>query len=175
VVTIPLARRPGGPRSVILALLGGLVAAFGFHLFAGGLIDEFIGGFGAPITQTCSGPLCKVGVGSGMVGVFAGIFVLLIGLGMRRSRGVRVNASGTAGPFVGAAAGPYGGQAGPYGGQAGPYGGGPAGPYTGGQPGPFGSGQPGPFGGGQAGPFGGGQAGPFGGGSANPPAGGPAV
>ena len=40
------------------------------------------GGFGAPVTQTCSGPLCAVGVGSGMVGAFAGILVILIGLAM---------------------------------------------------------------------------------------------
>jgi hypothetical protein len=119
--TIGRARRPGGPRSVTLALLGGLVAAFGFHLFAGGLIDEFLGGFGTPVTQTCTGPLCKVGVGSGTAGIFAG----------------------TTGPFVGA---PYdGGAAGPYGGgPAGPYAGGPAGPYAGGPAGPMGGGAGGP-------------------------------
>jgi hypothetical protein len=145
--TISRARRPGGPRSVILALLGGLVAAFGFHLFAGGLIGQFVGGFGAPVTQTCTGPLCTVGVGSGIVGVFAGVVVLLIGLGMRRSRGVPSTAGATTGPFVGAryggsAAVPYGGSAaGPYGGAAaGPYGGGPAGPYGGGAAGPMGGG-----------------------------------
>lgn len=166
--TISRARRPGGPRSVILALLGGLVAAFGFHLFAGGLIDEFLGGFGTPVTQTCTGPLCTVGVGSGTVGIFAGIILLLIGLGMRRSRGLPSTAGGITGPYAGTAAGPYGGGVGgPYGGGVGgPYGGGVGGPYGGGVGGPYGGGPAGPYGGG-LGPMGGGP-GPMGGGTAGP-------
>ena len=97
--TISRARRPGQGRWVPLGLLGCLVAAFGFHLFVGGLIDEFVGGFGPPVTQTCSGPQCAVGVNSGLVGVFAGIFVFLIGLALRRGRrpSVTTNFGGGAG------------------------------------------------------------------------------
>jgi Pentapeptide repeats (8 copies) len=104
--TLSRARRPGQGRWLPLGLLGCLVAAFGFHLFAGGLIDEFAGGFGAPVSQTCSGPQCAVGVNSGAVGVIAGIFVLLIGLAMRRVRRPSVTTNFGGGAGFGGSGGP---------------------------------------------------------------------
>jgi uncharacterized protein YjbI with pentapeptide repeats len=77
-------RRPLGA-----VLIGSLLAAAGFHLFAGGLISEFVGGFGTPVQQTCSGPLCAVGVASGFVGLFGGIVLLLVGFGVRGWSGRR--------------------------------------------------------------------------------------
>jgi uncharacterized protein YjbI with pentapeptide repeats len=89
------ARRQGAPGSRTgVALFGCLVLAFGFHLFAGGIIDEFIGQIsGAPVAQACSGPQCPVGVASGPIGLFAGVLVMLIGASLRRGRGMqqRVN------------------------------------------------------------------------------------
>jgi hypothetical protein len=89
------ARRQGvaGSRTGV-ALFGCLTLAFGFHLFAGGIIDEFIGQIsGAPVAQACSGPQCPVGVASGPIGLFAGVLVMLIGASLRRGRGMqqRVN------------------------------------------------------------------------------------
>jgi Pentapeptide repeats (8 copies) len=82
------ARRNGspGPRTGV-ALAGCLLLAFGFHLFAGGVIDEFIGQMtGAPIAQACTGPQCAVGVSSGIVGLIAGIVVMMIGGSLRGGR-----------------------------------------------------------------------------------------
>jgi hypothetical protein len=82
------ARRSGG--RVALSLVGCLVFAFGFHLLAGGIINEFIGQMnGDPVTQTCTGPQCAVGVDSGLIGVFGGIIVLLIGASLIRRRAAR--------------------------------------------------------------------------------------
>jgi hypothetical protein len=81
-------RRNGspGPRTGV-ALAGCLLLAFGFHLFAGGVIDEFIGQMtGAPIAQACTGPQCAVGVSSGIVGLIAGIVVMMIGGSLRGGR-----------------------------------------------------------------------------------------
>lgn len=82
---------PGGPTRrvrppgvvLIRGLIGALVVAIGFHLFAGGLIDQIVGSFGPPLAQLCTGPLCKVGVASGFAGLFAGVFVALAGFGIR--------------------------------------------------------------------------------------------
>ena len=81
-------RRNGspGPRTGV-ALAGCLLLAFGFHLFAGGIIDEFIGQMtGAPIAQACAGPQCAVGVSSGIVGLIVGIVVMMIGGSLRGGR-----------------------------------------------------------------------------------------
>jgi hypothetical protein len=83
------ARRLGarGPQTGV-ALAGCLLLAFGFHLFAGGIIDEFIAQMsGAPITQACSGPQCAVGVSSGFIGLFGGIVAMMVGASLRRGRG----------------------------------------------------------------------------------------
>jgi uncharacterized protein YjbI with pentapeptide repeats len=82
------ARRSGspGPRTGV-ALAGCLLLAFGFHLFAGGVIDEFIGQMtGAPVAQACAGPQCAVGVSSGIVGLIGGIVAMMIGGSLRGGR-----------------------------------------------------------------------------------------
>jgi hypothetical protein len=76
------ARVSRGP-GLVRGLLGSVMVAFGFHLFVGGLLDEFVGGFSVPLQQTCSGPLCVVGVASGFFGIFGGIIVAILGFGIR--------------------------------------------------------------------------------------------
>ncbi len=76
-------RRPG--RAVV-AVVGCVLAALGFHLFAGGLISQVLGGSGSPIPQACSGPQCAVGVASGAWAIPVGVFAVIIGLAMRAMR-----------------------------------------------------------------------------------------
>jgi hypothetical protein len=106
--------RGRGPVSLVRGLIGAFVAALGFHLFAGGLIGQVAGAFGPPVTQTCSGPPCVVGVGSGFVGLFVGVFVFLIGMGVRRAGSRFRQPSAAAGTWVSPAdVGPYN-PGGPY-------------------------------------------------------------
>lgn len=86
--TLRKARR-SSPGRLAVAVLGCVLAAFGLHLLAGGLIEEFVGGFGSPVPQACSGPQCAVGIDSGLVGIFAGVFALLFGMAMRARRTAR--------------------------------------------------------------------------------------
>jgi hypothetical protein len=83
-------RRSGSPGARTgVALVGCLLLAFGFHLFAGGIIDELVGLMtGAPVAQACTGPQCAVGVSSGFVGLIAGIVVMMIGGSLRGTRRV---------------------------------------------------------------------------------------
>jgi uncharacterized protein YjbI with pentapeptide repeats len=107
-------------------IVGSLVAALGFHLFLGGLAAEIVGAFGPPLAQTCTtGALCTVGVGSGFIGLFAGVFVILAGFALRR---VRYPAPSYAGMS--------GGPMGPGAMFGGPFGSGPAGPFGSGTGGP---------------------------------------
>lgn len=76
----------GVRQRLVPGLLGALLIALGFHLFVGGLMGVFLPIIGPPVTQTCAGPQCIVGVGSGLFGPVIGVFVLLIGLGVRRAR-----------------------------------------------------------------------------------------
>lgn len=76
-------RRPG--RAVV-AVVGCVLVALGFHLFVGGLIEQFVGGFGSPIPQACSGPQCAVGVSSGLYAIPVGIFAMIFGFAMRAMR-----------------------------------------------------------------------------------------
>lgn len=86
-----MARMPAQPglavgrSGLVRGLLGALVVTVGFHLFVGGLLNEFVGGFGAPVAKICSGPQCAIGVGSGFFGIFGGIIVILAGFGVRRA------------------------------------------------------------------------------------------
>ena len=115
-------------------LIGSLVAALGFHLFLGGLVDEVVSASGPPLAQTCSaGALCTVGVASGFLGLFGGVFVIIAGLAVRR---VRYPAPS----YTGMAGGPV---------DLGPVFGGPPAPGFGR---PFGSGAAGPFDSGTGGP-----------------------
>jgi hypothetical protein len=79
-------RRLRSPIVVLIrGVIGAAVVAVGFHLFAGGLLDQFVGSFGPPLAQTCTGALCKVGVASGVVGIIAGAVVAIVGFGVRRA------------------------------------------------------------------------------------------
>jgi uncharacterized protein YjbI with pentapeptide repeats len=70
----------GSPRALALGIAGALVVALGVHLFLGGLVEGFVGSFGAPVRQTCStGPLCPVGVGFGIFGIWLGVAVVIAG------------------------------------------------------------------------------------------------
>jgi len=81
-----------GNRSVgllVRGLIGSVLAAGGICLFVGGLLGEILSASGPPVTQTCVGALCKVGVASGFIGLFGGVFVAIAGFGIRASGGRR--------------------------------------------------------------------------------------
>jgi len=114
------ARRPAG--LLVRGLTGAFLIAIGFHLFAGGLIDQIVSASGPPLAQTCNaGPLCAVGVAGGFLGLFIGLPVLIAGIVVRAARSsARRELPAAAVSF--SAAGPFGpypqpappGQFGPY-------------------------------------------------------------
>jgi hypothetical protein len=73
----------GFAASLAIGLLGSLVAAFGVHLFLGGMIGTFSFAFDTLATATCSGPQCAVGVNSGTFGLVGGVFVVIAGFFIR--------------------------------------------------------------------------------------------
>lgn len=85
----PSSLRNRGVGRIVISVIGGFVIAAGVHLFLGGLVDEMIGSFGTPVTQTCHGPTCSVGVSSGFVGLFVGVFVVIAGGMIRGASGGR--------------------------------------------------------------------------------------
>ncbi len=99
VMTVP--RNP----AVVLArgIIGAVIIAIGFHLFIGGLLDEILSATGPPLAQLCTGPLCKVGVASGFLGVFIGVPVMLVGFAVRSvgtsTRRATPTAAGQFGPY----------------------------------------------------------------------------
>lgn len=70
---------------LVRGLIGSVVVAIGFSLFAGGILGEILSASGPPVAQTCVGTLCKVGVNSGFIGLFGGVFVAIAGFGIRGS------------------------------------------------------------------------------------------
>lgn len=121
-------------------LVGSLVVALGFHLFLGGLIDEIASASGPPVAQTCSaGALCTVGVASGFLGLFGGVFVIIAGFALRRVRYPAPSFTGMSGGPMGP--GPMVGGF-PRPGFGGPLGSGPAGPFDTGTGGPSDLGTP---------------------------------
>jgi len=69
-----------GPGTLATGLAGALIVAVGVHLTVGGFVDLVAGAFGGPIEQTCNtGPLCTIGVQSGFLGAFGGIFAIIGG------------------------------------------------------------------------------------------------
>ena len=82
---------------LVRGLIGALLVAAGFSLFIGGLLGEILSATGPPVTQTCVGALCKVGVASGFIGLFGGVFVVILGFGIRAS-GRRKNQPADFGP-----------------------------------------------------------------------------
>jgi hypothetical protein len=73
----------GRVRGILLGVLGALCVAFGLHMFVGGILGQVVSPFDALTVTTCSGPQCAVGINSGMVGIFVGIFVAIAGFGIR--------------------------------------------------------------------------------------------
>jgi hypothetical protein len=73
----------GMVRGLVLGLLGSLMAAFGLHLFVGGILGQASFAFDGLATTACSGPQCAVGLNSGTLGLTLGIFVVLIGFAVR--------------------------------------------------------------------------------------------
>ncbi|HWF79759.1 MAG TPA: pentapeptide repeat-containing protein [Streptosporangiaceae bacterium] len=70
---------------LVRGLIGSLLVAVGLSLFVGGLLGEILSAAGPPVTQTCVGALCKVGVASGFIGLFGGVVVVIAGFGIRAS------------------------------------------------------------------------------------------
>ena len=92
--------------AMVRGLLGAIVVAVGFSLAIGGFLGEIVSAAGPPVTQTCVGALCKVGVSSGFIGIFGGVVVIIAGFALRaagrRSRNIapaQFSAGGFSGPF----------------------------------------------------------------------------
>jgi hypothetical protein len=75
--------RPGS--LLVRGLIGALLVAIGFSLFVGGILGQILSASGPPVTQTCVGALCKIGVASGFIGLFGGLFIVIAGFGIRAS------------------------------------------------------------------------------------------
>jgi uncharacterized protein YjbI with pentapeptide repeats len=73
----------GIARGLVLGLLAAVLVAFGAHMFVGGILGQATQPFDSLSTTACSGPQCAVGIGSGMLGIFIGIFVVIAGFGVR--------------------------------------------------------------------------------------------
>ncbi|HUD38933.1 MAG TPA: pentapeptide repeat-containing protein [Streptosporangiaceae bacterium] len=91
--------------TMLRGILGSLVVALGFNLCLGGFIGEIISAAGPPVSQTCGGPLCTVGVSSGFIGIFGGVVVIIAGFVLRSVRRntqpANVTPSWSGGPFAG--------------------------------------------------------------------------
>lgn len=91
---------------LVRGVIGSFLAALGLSLFVGGLLGQILSAAGPPVTQTCVGALCKVGVGSGFIGLFGGVLVCIIGFairasGRRSSQPANFGPSMQGGPFIG--------------------------------------------------------------------------
>jgi Pentapeptide repeats (8 copies) len=71
--------------AMVRGLLGAIVVGIGFSLAIGGFLGEVLSAAGPPVAQTCVGALCKVGVSSGFIGIFGGVFVIIAGFALRAS------------------------------------------------------------------------------------------
>lgn len=98
---LAFANAAGNRSGSLLArgLIGSLLVAIGLCLFVGGLLGQILSAAGPPVTQTCVGALCKVGVASGFIGLFGGVFVVIAGFGIRAS-GRRKNQPADFGPSL---------------------------------------------------------------------------
>ncbi len=70
--------------TAIFGVIGAIVVAVGFHLLAGGLLNQVVSSFGPPLAQLCTGALCKVGVAGTTTGIIAGAVIAIVGFGLRR-------------------------------------------------------------------------------------------
>jgi hypothetical protein len=95
--------------TMVRGLIGAVVVAVGFSLAIGGFLGEIVSAAGPPVTQTCVGALCKVGVSSGFIGIFGGIFVIIAGFAIRAAsrRSRAIAAQPYSGGFSGGFSGPF--------------------------------------------------------------------
>lgn len=93
--------------AMVRGLLGAVVVGIGFSLAIGGFLGEVLSAAGPPITQTCEGALCKVGVSSGFIGIFGGVFVIIAGFALRATSRRRVAAVGPQQWSGGISSGPF--------------------------------------------------------------------
>ena len=70
--------------TAIFGVIGAIVVAVGFHVLAGGLLNQVVSSFGPPLAQLCTGALCKVGVAGTTTGIIAGAVIAIVGFGLRR-------------------------------------------------------------------------------------------
>ncbi len=71
---------------MLRGLAGAIVVAVGFNLTVGGFIGEILSAAGPPVSQTCQGALCTVGVSSGFIGLFGGVVLMIAGFVLRSVR-----------------------------------------------------------------------------------------
>jgi uncharacterized protein YjbI with pentapeptide repeats len=91
-------------RSLVRGILGSVIVAFGFNLAIGGFLGEVVSAAGPPVSQTCAGTLCTIGVSSGFIGLFGGIVLMIVGFIVRaakRSQPVTVGTQPVGGSFGG--------------------------------------------------------------------------
>jgi len=72
------------PVMLISGLIGAIVVAAGFHIFAGGVLNQVVSSFGPPLSQVCTGALCKVGAAASTTGIAVGAVIAIVGLVIRR-------------------------------------------------------------------------------------------
>ncbi len=91
--------------AIASGLLSAIIIGVGFSLAVGGFLGEVVSAAGPPVTQTCMGALCKVGVSSGFIGIFGGVFVIIAGFAIRaagrRNRTVAAAPQNWSGGFSG--------------------------------------------------------------------------
>jgi Pentapeptide repeats (8 copies) len=68
---------------LIRGIAGSVIVALGFNLFIGGLVGDIVSATGPPVSQTCAGALCTVGVSSGFIGIFGGMALMIGGFFIR--------------------------------------------------------------------------------------------
>jgi hypothetical protein len=71
---------------LIRGILGSVIVALGFNLCIGGFLGEVVSAAGPPVSQTCTGALCAVGVSSGFIGIFGGVVLIIVGFVIRAVR-----------------------------------------------------------------------------------------
>ncbi len=89
--------------ALLRGIIGSVLVALGFNLCVGGFVGEILSAAGPPVSQTCTGLVCTVGVSSGFIGIFGGVVLMVVGFIVRASRSndqpVITTAGSAAGPF----------------------------------------------------------------------------
>ena len=90
--------------ALIRGIIGSVLVALGFNLCVGGFVGAILSAAGPPVSQTCQGLICTVGVSSGFIGIFGGVVLMIVGFIVRASK-----SNDSANMSVpGSAAGPFG-------------------------------------------------------------------